>query len=113
MARAVSAKDGSILQQERLGDLANLYSSPISDGDTSVVFTRRSGAYTLRAKDLSVIHHNDLDDDSVINASPAVTSRPRANSNPMAAAPIRPPTLKAAWKDDMIDVPQARWIAAA
>ncbi|MBI3407539.1 MAG: PQQ-like beta-propeller repeat protein [Planctomycetes bacterium] len=73
MARAVSAKDGSIIQQERLGDLANLYASPISDGDTIVLFTRRSGAYTLRAKDLSVIHHNDLDDDSVINASPALS----------------------------------------
>ena len=73
LARAVSAKDGSILQQERLEDLVNLYSSPISVGDTIVLFTRRTGAYTLRAKDLTVIHHNDLDDASGINASPALS----------------------------------------
>ena len=73
LARAVSAKDGSILQQERLEDLANLYSSPIGDGATIVVFTRRAGAYTLRAKDLTVINHNDLDDTSGINASPALS----------------------------------------
>src|SRR5260370_27853258 len=73
LARAVSAKDGSILKQERLEDLANLYSSPISDGATIVVFTRRTGAYTLRAKDLTVINHNDLDDTSGINASPALS----------------------------------------
>jgi outer membrane protein assembly factor BamB len=73
LAHAVSAKDGSILQQERLEDLANLYSSPISDGATIVVFTRRTGAYTLRAKDLTVINHNDLDDTSGINASPALS----------------------------------------
>ena len=73
MARAVSAKDGSILQQERLDDLVNLYSSPISAGDTIVLFTRKTGAYTLRAKDLTVIHHNDLDDASGINASPALS----------------------------------------
>jgi outer membrane protein assembly factor BamB len=73
LARAVSAKDGSILQQERLEDLVNLYSSPISAGETIVLFTRRTGAYTLRAKDLTVIHHNDLDDVSGINASPALS----------------------------------------
>jgi outer membrane protein assembly factor BamB len=73
LARAVSARDGSILQQERLGDLGSHYSSPISDGDTIVLFTRRGGAYALRAKDMTVIHRNDLDDDSGINASPALS----------------------------------------
>jgi outer membrane protein assembly factor BamB len=74
LAYAVSTKDGAVLQQERLEDLVNLYSSPILAEDTIVLFTRKTGAYTLRAKDLTLISHNDLDDTSGINASPALSN---------------------------------------
>ncbi len=73
-ATAVSAKDGSVLQQKRMEDLNNLYSSPIIAGATIVLFARKSGAYVMRAKDLEVIAQNDLGDQSGINASPALSN---------------------------------------
>jgi outer membrane protein assembly factor BamB len=71
---AVNVKDGSVLQQERLDGLQNLYSSAIAAGDAIIVFTRKGGAHVLRAKDLEVIAYNDLGDASGINASPAVSN---------------------------------------
>lgn len=73
-ATTVNAKDGSVVEQKRLDDLFNLYSSPIIAGDTIVLFTRKTGAYVLRAKDLAVIAQNDLGDTSGINASPALSN---------------------------------------
>lgn len=72
-AVAVSAKDGSILQQKRLEGLFNLYSSPITAGDKIALFTRNGVGYVLRAKDLEVLAENDLGDASGINASPALS----------------------------------------
>lgn len=74
MGNAVSIKDGAVRQQERFDGLANLYSSPIVAGDTIVLFTRKGGAYVMRAKDLELIAQNDLGDASGINASPAVSN---------------------------------------
>ena len=73
-ATTVSAKDGSVMQQKRLDDLFNLYSSPIVAGDTIVLFTRKTGAYVLRAKDLELLSQNDLGDTSGVNASPALSN---------------------------------------
>jgi hypothetical protein len=74
MASVVSAKDGHMLQQERLDGLNNLYSSPVVAGDTIVLFTRQGGAHVVRAKNLEVIAYNELGDTSGINASPAVSN---------------------------------------
>jgi outer membrane protein assembly factor BamB len=73
-AYAVSVKDGSVLKQERLEGLQNLYSSALAAGDAIVVFTRKGGAHVVRAKDLEVIAYNELGDESVINASPALSN---------------------------------------
>jgi hypothetical protein len=70
----VSAKDGKVLQQERLDGVTNLYSSPIVAGDTIVLFTRNGGAYVMNAKNLEVIAQNELGDASGINASPALSN---------------------------------------
>jgi outer membrane protein assembly factor BamB len=73
-ATSVNAKDGSIVAQKRMEDLFNLYSSPIIAGDTIVLFTRKTGAYVMRSKDLEVLAQNDLGDTSGINASPALSN---------------------------------------
>lgn len=73
LASAVSAKNGQMLQKERLEGLNNPYSSPIVAGGKIVLFTRRGVAYVLRAKDFEVLAQNDLGDDSGINASPALS----------------------------------------
>lgn len=74
LAFAVRAKDGRMLQKERLEGLNNPYSSPIVAGGTIVLFTRRGSAYVLRAKDFEILAQNDLGDDSGINASPALSN---------------------------------------
>jgi outer membrane protein assembly factor BamB len=73
MANAVSTKDGAIVQQERFDGLANLYSSPVTAGDAIVLFTRKGGAYVMKAGNLELIAENDLGDASGINASPALS----------------------------------------
>ncbi len=72
-AMSLDARDGKILQQERLDGLTNLYSSAIVADGKIVVFTRNGGAYVLRAKVLEILAHNDLGDPSGINASPALS----------------------------------------
>jgi outer membrane protein assembly factor BamB len=73
-ATALSLSDGSILQQERLDGIKNLYASPILVGDKIILFTRDAGGYVLDAKNLAVLAHNDLGDSSAFNASPALSN---------------------------------------
>ena len=73
-AVAVNAKDGRLLAKERLDGLNNPYSSPVAAGGKIVLFTRSGAAYVLRATDLHVLARNDLQDDSGIVASPAVSA---------------------------------------
>jgi hypothetical protein len=50
---------------------------------------------------------------TVIRLRAVVTSKPWAKTNPITIDPSSPPMLKAAWKDDMIGLPQARSMATA
>lgn len=72
LATVLDAQSGKVLQQKRLEGIKNLYSSPIAAGDRILLFTRNEGAYVLRADDLEILAHNQLGDDSSINASPAL-----------------------------------------
>jgi outer membrane protein assembly factor BamB len=72
-AVVMSAADGKVITQKRLPGIERLYGSPIAAGDKILLFTRNQGAYILSADDkLTEIAHNDLGDDSFINASPAL-----------------------------------------
>jgi outer membrane protein assembly factor BamB len=63
---------GDVVKQERLEGVTQLYSSPIVAGGKIYVFTRNDGCHVLSADDkLTVLAHNDLEDATTINASPA------------------------------------------
>jgi outer membrane protein assembly factor BamB len=65
---------GEILFRERLYDARQEYVSPVAAEGRLILFTRRNGAYVLAAKDqLEQLAHNDLDDRSIFNASPAIS----------------------------------------
>ena len=73
LAYSVRAKDGKIATKKRLSGVTNLYGSPILAGDKIILFTRYDGAYVLTADDkLKILAHNQLDDESAFNASPAL-----------------------------------------
>jgi outer membrane protein assembly factor BamB len=72
-AVALNIADGKVITQKRLDGIDRLYGSPIAAGDKILLFTRNQGAYILSADDkLTVLAHNDLGDESAINASPAL-----------------------------------------
>src|SRR5581483_4539947 len=72
-AYVLRTSDGEIVTKKSLQGVQNLYGSPVLAGDKIILFTRFAGAYVLRADDkLDVLAHNQLDDDSAFNASPAL-----------------------------------------
>jgi outer membrane protein assembly factor BamB len=65
---------GAVVFRERLYDAQMEYDSPVAAEGRIYVFTRKSGAYVLKASDkLEVLAHNELGDRSIFNASPAVS----------------------------------------
>jgi outer membrane protein assembly factor BamB len=73
-ANCLNRLTGELVNQERLDGVTQLYSSPIVAGGKIYIFTRKEGAYVLSADEkLTVLAHNDLEDVSAINASPAAS----------------------------------------
>jgi outer membrane protein assembly factor BamB len=73
-ATCLNRLTGEVVKQERLEGVTQLYSSPIEAGGKIYLFTRDQGCYVLSADDkLTVLAHNDLEDISAINASPAAS----------------------------------------
>jgi outer membrane protein assembly factor BamB len=75
MAYCLSAKDGTVVYQERLPDNPGRVYASVTLGDGKLyAVTRENGTYVLAARpDFEVLAHNKLDDDSIFNASPAVS----------------------------------------
>lgn len=72
-AHALRVTNGEIVSKKTLQGLQSVYGSPILVGDRILLFTRYNGAYVLSADDkLEVLAHNQLDDASAFNASPAL-----------------------------------------
>jgi outer membrane protein assembly factor BamB len=70
----LKADTGRVLFQRRLYDARMEYVSPVAADGKIFAFTRRNGAYVLAAKgDFAQLAHNDLGDDSLFNASPALS----------------------------------------
>lgn len=68
------ADTGEVVYQERLYGAGTEYSSPVAADGKLFAFTRRDGAFVLKAgATFELLAHNDLDDQSVFNASPAVS----------------------------------------
>ena len=75
--RCLDAKTGAEIFRERMGiPVTNrVYASPLVLGDRLLVVTRSDGALVFAAKDkLELLSHNKIaGDDSLWNASPAVS----------------------------------------
>lgn len=68
------ADNGEIVFQERLGATGPEYPSPVVADGKIIAPTRRDGFYVLAAKPkFEVLAHNHLGDNSIFNASPAVS----------------------------------------
>jgi len=73
-ATAVRAKDGAVLFQERLADLASEYGSPVAAEGRLYFFTRRGTAHVVAATaKFEPLAANDLGDRTGFVASPAVS----------------------------------------
>jgi outer membrane protein assembly factor BamB len=70
----LKADTGKIVFQERLYPVRQEYASPVVADGMIYAFTRHNGCYVLKAGDrLEQLAHNDLDDRSDFNASPAIS----------------------------------------
>lgn len=69
----LNTETGQLIYQQRLYDTKMEYVSPVAVGDKIIAFTRHSGAYVFSTGDqFKQLAHNDLGDDSIFNASPAI-----------------------------------------
>jgi outer membrane protein assembly factor BamB len=75
IAYCLGAKDGEIIYQERLPDNPGRIYASVTLGDGKLyAVTRENGTYVLAARpDFEVLAHNQLDDNSIFNASPAIS----------------------------------------
>jgi outer membrane protein assembly factor BamB len=74
LVTCLRADTGKVVFEERLYDARMEYDSPVAAEGRIYVFTRKSGAYVLKAGDkLEVLAHNELGDRSTFNASPAIS----------------------------------------
>lgn len=70
----IRADTGAIVFRERLYQSRGEYVSAVAGDGKIFAFTRRDGAFVLAAKDtFEQLAHNDLGDDSIFNASPAIS----------------------------------------
>jgi hypothetical protein len=70
----LNAKSGDIVYQERLYDAAMEYVSPVVADGKVYVLTRKSGLFVLSANGkFEKLAHNDLEDASIFNGSPAAS----------------------------------------
>ena len=69
------AKTGEFVYRERTPDWGKCYSSPLLNGNRIYFVTRRNGTFVVRASDeLELLAHNKFaSDESIVNASPAVS----------------------------------------
>ena len=75
VAVCLDAKTGQTVYESRVDGARNLYASVMEADGKLYAVTRRSGTFVLAAKpDFEVLAHNDLQDDSDFNASPAVSN---------------------------------------
>jgi outer membrane protein assembly factor BamB len=73
-ATCLARDKGNVIAQKRLDGVVQLYSSPIVAGGKIYLFTRNQGAYVLSADEkMTVLAHNELGDNTNINASPAAS----------------------------------------
>ncbi len=73
-AMALSLKDGATARKERLYDSRQEYVSAVAAGDKVFALTRFDGLFVLGGAKLEKLAHNEFQgDDSIFNASPAVS----------------------------------------
>ncbi len=74
---SVSAKTGEVLSRERLASSGSpqIYASPVAVGDRLFIVTREDGVFvTTTGAHPKVLAHNQLEDASIFNATPAVSN---------------------------------------
>lgn len=70
---ALDVTDGKVLLQKRLPGAGGIYASPVVGDGKAYVVTRGNGTYVVSITgDCEVLSHNQLNDDSDFNASPAI-----------------------------------------
>lgn len=75
IAYCAEANTGKIVYEERLARAGQVYASPVSADGKLYYVSRRSGTYVLAAKPrFEQLAHNSLDDESILDASPAVAA---------------------------------------
>jgi len=73
IAYCAEANTGKIVYEERLAGTGQVYASPVLANGKLYYVSRHSGTYVLAAKRrFEQLAHNDLDDRSIFDASPAV-----------------------------------------
>lgn len=75
IARCLNAKNGESVYQERVGTRSRVYASSVLAGDRMYLTTRDSGVFAIAVgPEYKVLAHNVIeDDDSMFNATPAVS----------------------------------------
>ena len=75
IAFCLDAETGERVYRERLGNSGRVYASAVAAGDKLYVVSRENGTFVISASpQFELLAHNELDDDTVFNASPAVAN---------------------------------------